>query len=166
MLLSSFLHGVEASHLADCRGSRVYLDFYLAITTNVPRFHLRMDGHVQFPNRATASDWVEARRIFDLGKHEALLDMLQQHHPESALYTCVSVDTQNGLRRGPRRRPLFHSKLTYPSIFSPSFSAIWLAQRAWTAWKLPVFCVVFLQELSAGATSSVEVLDWADFLLL
>ena len=99
MLLSSFLHSVEASHLADCRGSRVYLDFYLAITTNVPRFHSRRGGHVQFPNRLPRRIGSKREEFSTSGKHEAPLNMLEKRHPESAFYTCVSVDTQNGLRR-------------------------------------------------------------------
>ena len=89
MSLSSSLHGVDASHLADCRGSRVYLSFFLAITTNVPRFDLRRDGHVQFPNRLPRRI---GKRIFDLGKHEAPLDMLESII-RNQLSTCVSLLT-------------------------------------------------------------------------
>ena len=77
MFLSTFLHGVEASHLADCGGSRLYLVFYLAITTNVPRFHLRRDGHVQFPNSLPRRIGSKREEFSTSGKYEAPLDMLE-----------------------------------------------------------------------------------------
>ena len=70
MTLSTFLPGVEASHLAGCRGSCLYLVFYLAITTNVPRFHLRRDGHVQFPNRLPLRIGSKREEFSTSGKYE------------------------------------------------------------------------------------------------
>ena len=84
----------------------------------------------------------------------------------SSLHVCLSGYSPDCLRRG-QGEPFE----AYPSMFSPSFPATWLAQRAWMAWKLsasglkwipssfPFVCVVFLQESSAGATSLVEVLE-------
>ena len=122
-----FLHGVDASHFADCRGSRVYLD-------SLSRY-LRRDGQVQFPNRLPRRIGTKREEFSTSGKDEAPLDMLQSII-RNQLSVRVSLLTYRMVRVGAKEKSSVPFEANVPFDFLTVLPRDLLARRAWTAWKL------------------------------
>ena len=104
MSLSTFLHGVEVT-VEQPPLTRFQSRYHDERTT----FSLTKGWTRSVPKQATASDWVEARRIFDLGKIRSPVGYVGKHHPESATHRMVCV--------GAKEKTSVHVSFDFLTVF-------------------------------------------------